>query len=159
DSSIGLAASGTGDIKSFTALNGGSVPLVATITVTPHYDDTAASCVGSSKAFTITVNPRPTALVSGDGTICNGESTPIQAVLSGAGPWNVTWSDGATQTGLTSSPATRDVSPTSTTTYKVTALSDSNCTAQPGDLTGSAVVTVNPRPTAVLSGSGTICNG
>src|SRR5258708_2856727 len=32
---IGLAASGTGDIASFTAVNNGSSPVVATITATP----------------------------------------------------------------------------------------------------------------------------
>ena len=36
------------------------------------------------------------------------------------------------------SPATRSVSPTTSTTYSVTSLSDANCTAQAGDRTGSA---------------------
>ena len=35
---IGLAASGSGNIGSFTAVNTGLVPVVATITVTPHGD-------------------------------------------------------------------------------------------------------------------------
>ena len=35
DPSIGLAASGTGNIQSFTATNNGTTPVVATITVTP----------------------------------------------------------------------------------------------------------------------------
>src|SRR5207247_6299176 len=96
---------------------------------------------------------------SGDATICSGDSTTIQAVLTGTGPWDVTWSDSFTQTGVSSSPATRSVSPSSTTAYTVTALTDANCAAQPGDLTGSATVTVNPRPTAVVSGDATICNG
>src|SRR6185369_4985768 len=71
----------------------------------------------------------------------------------------VAWSDGTTQTGVSSSPATRSVSPSSTTTYTVTALTDANCTAQAGDRTGSAAVTVRARPTSVASGSATICNG
>src|SRR6185436_1168168 len=101
----------------------------------------------------------PTAAVSGSATICNGGSTMISAALTGAGPWNVTWSDAVVQSGVATSPATRNVSPSTTTNYTVTALSDSACTAQAGNLTGSAVVTVNARPTSAASGSATICNG
>jgi hypothetical protein len=51
--SIGLAASGSGDIASFIGTNNGTSPLTATITVTPIL----AGCAGDSKTFTITVNP------------------------------------------------------------------------------------------------------
>ena len=50
---IGLAASGTGDINSFTLTNASSTTISATITVTP----TLNGCSGVSKTFTITVNP------------------------------------------------------------------------------------------------------
>src|SRR5213079_3649265 len=109
----------------------------------------------------VTVNPRPTSSVSGTATICNGTPTTISAVLTGTGPWNVTWSDSVVQSAVTVSPATRSVSPSSTTTYTVTALSDANCTAQAGDRTGSAVVTVNQRsatPTSATATATTICN-
>jgi len=39
------------------------------------------------------------------------------------------------------------VSPASTTTYTITNLTDNNCTAQAGDMTGGATVTVNPAAT------------
>src|SRR5258708_15450714 len=77
-----------------------------------------------SGSATVTVLAHPTASVSGGGTICSGSSATIQAALTGAQPWTVTWSDGAVQSGLTNSPASRSVSPTSTTNYTVTALSD-----------------------------------
>ena len=51
NTAIGLAASGTGDIASFTATNTTYAPISATITVTP----TVGSCPGSSVSFTITV--------------------------------------------------------------------------------------------------------
>src|SRR6266446_5546931 len=93
-------------------------------------------------------------------TICNGNSTTIQAALTGTGPWNLTWSDGATQNGVASSPATRSVSPSANTTYTLTALSDANCTAQTGDRTASAVVTVNTPPSITSSPSNrTVCSG
>src|SRR5437899_12171169 len=44
-------------------------------------------------------------------------------------------------------------------TYSVTALVDANCTANAGDRTGNAVLTINPRPKSLVSGSTTICNG
>ena len=52
--SIGLAASGSGDIASFQAVNSGSNPVIANITVTPLKE----SCAGESQSFTITVNPK-----------------------------------------------------------------------------------------------------
>jgi hypothetical protein len=51
--SIGLVASGSGNIASFNAVNTGTAPVVATITVTPS----ANGCTGTPITFTITVNP------------------------------------------------------------------------------------------------------
>jgi hypothetical protein len=56
---IGLAAAGTGNIAPFTATNGGTIPVVATIIVTPTLSNGPANCVGPTKTFTITVNPTP----------------------------------------------------------------------------------------------------
>ena len=54
---IGLAASGTGDIPSFTAINNTTSTIVATIEVTPTYENGGVTCVGNPETFTITVNP------------------------------------------------------------------------------------------------------
>lgn len=51
---IGLAASGTGDIPSFTAVNNTAKPITAIITVIPLNN---TSCNGTPIIFTITVNP------------------------------------------------------------------------------------------------------
>jgi len=106
----------------------------------------------------------PTASVSGGLPICPGGSTTIQAALTGTGSWNVTWLDGTggtnyTQNGIAASPASRTVSPSSTTTYTVTAVSDaSGCSG--GTSSGSAVVTVNTIPaTPSPSNNGPICSG
>ena len=176
---VSVALTGTGPWN-LTYTDGTTPTSVAGITATPYtfsvsptasktYTVTAlsdASCTGQAGDITgsavITVNPRPTAVVSGSATICNGGSTTVSVALTGTGPWNLTYTDGTTPTsvtGITSSPYTLNVSPSATTTYTVTAVSDAGCTGQAGDITGSAVVTVDPRPTAVVSGSATICNG
>ena len=59
NTSIGLAASGTGDIPSFTTINTGTLPQVATIIITPIYDNLGLSCAGATKQFTYTVNAVP----------------------------------------------------------------------------------------------------
>jgi gliding motility-associated-like protein len=51
--SIGLAASGTGNVPSFTAINLGNAPVTATITVTPSIN----GCVGTARTYVITVLP------------------------------------------------------------------------------------------------------
>ena len=121
----------------------------------------------NAKPNYITATPSctaPTASVSGGQTICQGGSATIQASLTGTGSWNVTWLDGAggtnyLQNGVAASPATRSVSPSSTTTYTVTAVSDaSGCSG--GTSSGSAIVTVNPIPaTPSPSNNGPICSG
>src|SRR6266436_9123515 len=100
-------------------------------TVTSLSDANGAAPSGNlSGSAVITVNARPTSAGSGTATICNGNSTSISAALTGTGPWNVSWSDGSNQIAVATSPATRSVSPSTTTSYTVTALSDANCTAQ-----------------------------
>jgi gliding motility-associated-like protein len=81
--SIGLGASGSVDIASFTGLNGGATPSIATITVTPSL----AGCAGSPETFTITVNPLPTVFAGNDFTVCEGD----QAVLTASGAFGYVW--------------------------------------------------------------------
>ena len=54
---IGLAASGSGDLPSFTAINNGTLPIVATVSVIPTFENGGISSEGDSQTFTITVNP------------------------------------------------------------------------------------------------------
>ncbi|MBK7410671.1 MAG: hypothetical protein IPJ40_23030 [Saprospirales bacterium] len=75
--SIGLAASGSGNILSFVATNNGTAPAVATIIVTPEYSNAGATCTGPSTSFTITVNPTPTVADPADQVLCAGSSTSV----------------------------------------------------------------------------------
>jgi hypothetical protein len=129
-----------------------------TYTVTALSDANCTAQPGDrTGSAVVTVNARPTSVVSGSTNMCNGSTATISAALTGTGPWNVSWSDGSNQNAVATSPATRSVSPSTNTTYTVTALSDANCTAQPGDRTGSAVVTVNVclAPVTITAISGT----
>jgi len=83
--SIGLAASGTGNILPFTAINNTANPVVATITVTP----TAGSCVGAPTVFTITVNPSTVQVgsISGNPAICVSGTSQFVSSGTGGGAW------------------------------------------------------------------------
>ena len=54
---IGLAANGVGDIPSFTVTNDTTSALIATIEVTPTYENEGVSNIGNPETFKITVNP------------------------------------------------------------------------------------------------------
>lgn len=116
-----------------TALTPGMHQATAVATDTPGLQ-TTSTAVGF-----YTCGAYPTAVVSGGGTLCPAPNATIQAVLTGTGPWSLTWSDGQVQF-ATSSPATRSVSPAADTTYTLAALSDAACAA--GRFTGQAAVQV-----------------
>ncbi|MBD1363017.1 beta-propeller fold lactonase family protein [Mucilaginibacter sp. ZT4R22] len=63
--SIGLAASGTGNIGAFTAQNTGTGTVVATITIISQNQ----TCTSDPVSFTITVNPTPPPTLSASGTL------------------------------------------------------------------------------------------
>ena len=120
----------------------------------------ASGLATSSGSVHQVVNATPTGSISGGGTYCSGTSTTTNLTLTvtGNGTISGTLSGGIPFSG-TAPNITVTVAPASTTTYTIATLSDDNCTANPSDLTGSAVVTVNPRPTSSISGSATYCSG
>ena len=102
NTAIGLAASGTGNIPSFTATNTGTSPLIATITVTPTLPG-GPVCASSSKSFIIRVNPIPTVNTITDQTVCR--NTPVSAInFTGAVNGTIyTWTNSNTAIGLAAS--------------------------------------------------------
>lgn len=142
------SGAGTNSIT-FDAAGAGPVTLGITVTL-------STGCSATSSRF-VTIAPPPSAAVLGGGTVCAGAPATIEAALAGVGPFNVTWSDGFVQTGVAASPATRTVTPATTTTYSVTAVSDSRCA---GTASGSATVTVISSPSAELvAGDQSVCPG
>jgi gliding motility-associated-like protein len=89
---IGIGASGAGDIPTFTTLNSGTSPLIATITVTPTFTYNGVSCTGPVEVFTITVNPVADMIQPVSKVVCNGETTSINFATSNTGTTTYNWS-------------------------------------------------------------------
>lgn len=73
--SIGLPASGTGNIGSFIVQNNGSVSVSAIIVVTPRYTNAGVTCDGNPVTFSIKVMPNPTVNGIANQQLCNGNQT------------------------------------------------------------------------------------
>ncbi|NOS56141.1 MAG: hypothetical protein HOP37_07775, partial [Cyclobacteriaceae bacterium] len=133
--------------------------VTTTYTITSVSD--ATSCVGvGGSSTTVTVNPSPTAAnLSGAAAICAGQSTNLSvAITGGVAPFSFTLTGFGAVTGYTSgSPIA--VSPLATTTFSIAGLvTDANGCTVAGS--GSALVTVNPLPTATISSlPGSLCTG
>jgi len=123
----------------------------ATPTVTTTYTVVVTNSSGCSDtdAVTITVSPRPTAVVSPDIAICVGDTT----TLVSAGGATFRW-EPSTGLGDPNSSSTT-ASPSATTTYLSIVTSAAGCSD-----TARVTVTVNPRPDAVVASRfDTVCNG
>ncbi len=147
--SVTLTASGGNGTGPCTSWNWSTGQTTASINVSPASTTTytvtgyVGSCPSHPVNVTVTVNPVPTASITGNTTICQGQSTTLTA----SGGTTYTWSNGTTG-------ATNIVNPSTTTTYTVTVSNQYNCTA-----TANATVTVNPLPSASINGPTTVCSG
>ena len=72
---IGLESTGIGNIGSFTAVNNTNEPKVATITVTPVFENSGMFSYGTTKSFTITVIPSAAMKQPSNIEVCNGVTT------------------------------------------------------------------------------------
>ncbi|MBK8622710.1 MAG: hypothetical protein IPN79_13385 [Saprospiraceae bacterium] len=98
-------------------------------------------CIYESNPVNITVHPNPVATISGDDTVCQGESTTFTA----GGGTDYLWSTG---------PNTPSVTLFTSSTVFVTVTDANGCTA-----TAERTLTVNPNPVATISGDETVCQG
>ncbi|MFQ3576298.1 MAG: hypothetical protein SNJ77_07680, partial [Cytophagales bacterium] len=118
------------------------------------------SCTSNNFVSNVFVNPLPTAVLSGDNTICGGGSTNLRVDFTGTAPWIFNYTDGftTTQDTATTNPYFFSVSPSVTSNYSLSApFRDSNC--QSALYSGTATVIVNSLPTATISGTATVCQG
>jgi len=142
-----------GSFTTLTASGGGTylwdnTATTVSITVNPatttSYTVTVTGGNGCTAVAVTTVNvaPPPVATVSGNNTICAGQSTALTA----SGGLTYSWNTTATTSSIT-------VSPAISTTYSVI-VSAGTCSD-----TTSISVTVNASPTANITGSSAICSG
>jgi PKD repeat protein len=106
----------------------------------------------SDPTFTeVLLSPPPTASLSGDATICSGESADLILTCQNSGPWTVHYSLNGGQpvsVQVTSSPYNLSVSPSTSSVYKLTEVSNAVCSVPAND---SATIIVNPSPVSDFS--------
>jgi len=154
---VGMIASGANTYtwSPSTGLNATTgVHVVATPAVSTTYTVTGTTAAGCFSTATqiIVIYPLPTETVTpSSSTICSGNSVSLS--VSGSGVTGYTW---IPATGLSATTGTSvTANPSSTETYSVVANSINGCKD-----TVTALVTVNPTPTIIVSpGSPTICPG
>ncbi|NTV83613.1 MAG: T9SS type A sorting domain-containing protein, partial [Bacteroidales bacterium] len=103
--------------------------------------------------------PATTGTLSGTTTICAGEPADLIFNLTGTPPWTIiyTANGGSPQeVAANSSPYVLTVYPTSTTTYAFQSLEDIQCD---GEVSGTALITVEPSPSTNAGGDQTIPYG
>jgi len=146
DGTTETTVSSSSNIYSFTA-SAGTYSLVSV-------ED--ANCSGEvAGSATISTFESPTASISGDASVCQGESAALTIDLTGTAPWSITYSDGATETTVTSSSNVYNFS-ASAGTYSLVSVEDANCS---GEVAGSATISTLEAPTASISGGASVCQG
>ncbi|CAM3947103.1 Ig-like domain-containing protein [Flavobacterium sinopsychrotolerans] len=162
NATIGIGASGVGNIPVFTAINNGINSITTSITVTPSLN----GCFGLPKTFTITVNPSPAVTFSQPNqVICSGSSnTSVNLTSTTAGTafsWTAIQPTGITGvvTSGTSSIPVQIVTNTTNEPIVVTYLAKAelNTGVSCEGATYSYTITVNPVP-LINSQTATICS-
>ncbi len=169
NAAITVSSAGTYTVTG-TDANGCSNTATKTVTVNPTYNIplTHSICQGESYNFygqnlttagtythtlqtvngcdsmltlTLTVRPLPTPTISGNTTLCQGQSTTLTA----NGGVSYLWSDASTNS---------SISVSQSGIYTVTATNAEGCTG-----TATVTVAVNPLPTITVSGNTMLCAG
>jgi PKD repeat protein/sugar lactone lactonase YvrE len=139
-----------------TVVNTSDNPHTLTVSEEGHYEIVAltdanytGTCFTGSADVVVNSIP-PTAVMTGDNTICDGQTAEIFIDFTGSAPWNFTY----TQNGLnpvsvttTNNPHILEVSEAGL--YQVVELEGGACSGT--SIAGSANIVVNPLPTATMT--------
>lgn len=122
-------------------------------------------CQATSNAVNVSVNPLPSASITGGGTVCqNGAAQTVTFTGSGGvAPYTFGYkiNSGSTQIITTTSGNSVSISvPTSASgsfVYSLVSVQESSSTSCTNAASGSVTVTVNALPTATITGTTTVC--
>jgi len=121
-------------------------------------------CTVDSITQTIHVNPLPTATISGGATVCKNSASPLITFTgaNGTAPYTFTYTVNGTQKSVSTTSGNSVTVPVSTDnagtfTYSLVSVQESSTSACSQAQTGTAFVTVNPLPTATISGNTSVC--
>jgi gliding motility-associated-like protein len=104
----------------------------------------------ASGTVIITVNPLPSATISGGGIICaDGSTAQIDIIANGSAPFNVVYSDGFNNVALNGTSSPYNFQTNTAGAYTLNSITDVNGCA--GNVSGVAIVVVNPLPIASFS--------
>ena len=164
NTSIGLAGSGSGNIAAFSALNSGTAPVIATITVTPSYVNGVVTCLGTRKIVTITVNPIPGTLSLTNLSYCNGVLTAPIVFSNAVSGTTYAWTNSNPLIGLTPTSGVGNIPAFTATNGGATAITSTlSVIATANGCSGAQqqfTITVNPSPAVTFSlPNQSICSG
>ncbi|HWS60279.1 MAG TPA: gliding motility-associated C-terminal domain-containing protein, partial [Flavobacterium sp.] len=156
DATVALDASGNASV------------ITPVLTANSTYELVSATSAGTpvctqllTGSMLITVNPLPTATISGTTTICSGSTAEI--TFSGTPNTIVTYSVNSATATVTLDASGNAIITTpavaSTTTYNLVSVAYSGTSDCSQSLTGSTTVSVLELPTASISGTTTVCPG
>jgi gliding motility-associated-like protein len=127
--------------------------LSTTGTVSLYAYDANGACF-DEEPFTVTIQALPNATLSGGGTFCSGNAiSPVIANLTGTSPFTIQYSLNGNTFTLNSSSLNQSLG-TNAGSYTLLSVSDANCS---NTVNGSSSITINPLPSAVITGGGTYC--
>jgi hypothetical protein len=118
-----------------------------------------ATCTGDTTGSgyaRITYIPSPTATISGTDSICTGGNASLQIALTGTAPWSITFMRNGGNPRVINNITDPNyvLHLTQGGTYTLSNVADALCT---GTTSGTGIVRVYSGPSAVISGSTTIC--
>ena len=125
-------------------------PYDSTGTRNYYVTEKSGVCESTPSIVTITIDPLPTAEISGSTEICEGDSAQVTINMTGEAPFSLTYTDGSQNTTINTSNNTYAFYTKKQATYTLVSMSDNNgCSAD--SLTGQAEIIVNDNPNTTIS--------